>query len=113
MSGIAYEHEDGENPLIYDESEFIKAFISGVYCAQIEEKVAKVECGENFTLALTASGKVYSWGMNIFGQLGLEHSKHAKQNTKNRFSGCKVPTLIEDLDFSDEFVIDIAGGSTH
>lgn len=29
--------------------------------------------GENFTVALSSKGAVYSWGCNEFGQLGLGH----------------------------------------
>lgn len=32
--------------------------------------VVKVAAGENFTVALTVDGKIYTWGSNNAGQLG-------------------------------------------
>ncbi len=34
-------------------------------------KIQKIECGDYFTLALSYDGKLYAWGQNNFGQLGL------------------------------------------
>jgi alpha-tubulin suppressor-like RCC1 family protein len=36
-------------------------------------KVKQIECGSDFSIALTENGEVYTWGSNIFGQLGLGH----------------------------------------
>jgi alpha-tubulin suppressor-like RCC1 family protein len=33
--------------------------------------VSKVECGSSFTLALTDTGDMYSWGFGKSGSLGL------------------------------------------
>ena len=33
--------------------------------------VLKVACGDLFMALLTVEGEVYSWGYNLFGQLGL------------------------------------------
>jgi alpha-tubulin suppressor-like RCC1 family protein len=35
------------------------------------ERVQSVACGDDFTLALTSDGKVFSWGDNNCGQLGI------------------------------------------
>ena len=37
----------------------------------IPEAVVRVACGSNHTLALTQSGRVYTWGQSSHGQLGL------------------------------------------
>ena len=37
----------------------------------IPETVARVSCGSNHSLALTQSGRVYTWGQSSHGQLGL------------------------------------------
>ncbi len=36
-----------------------------------EEKIIKIEAGRNYSLALTSIGRVFSWGNNKFGQLGI------------------------------------------
>jgi alpha-tubulin suppressor-like RCC1 family protein len=50
------------------------------------EKIIAIAAGMHYSLALTASGKVYAWGWNGFGQLGLGDLK--SRNT---------PTLIPNL----------------
>ena len=50
------------------------------------EKIIDIAAGMHYSLALTASGKVYAWGWNGFGQLGLGDLK--SRNT---------PTLIPNL----------------
>ena len=50
------------------------------------EKITAIAAGMHYSLALTASGKVYAWGWNGFGQLGLGDLK--SRNT---------PTLIPNL----------------
>lgn len=37
---------------------------------ELPEKIIKVDCGSDFTIALSSSGKLYAWGSNYFGQLG-------------------------------------------
>jgi VCBS repeat-containing protein len=39
--------------------------------ALASETVVAVAAGANFSLALTDDGKVYAWGYNLFGQLGI------------------------------------------
>ena len=34
------------------------------------KKVSKVACGRHHTLAITRGGEVYSWGLNLSGQVG-------------------------------------------
>lgn len=50
------------------------------------EKIAAIAAGMHYSLALTASGKVYAWGWNGFGQLGLGDLK--SRNT---------PTLVPNV----------------
>jgi E3 ubiquitin-protein ligase HERC2 len=50
----------------------------------LPEKIHAVACGEAHTVAITASGKVLSWGKGEMGQLG-----HG--NTKDQL----LPRLIE------------------
>lgn len=37
-------------------------------------KITKVACGGEHTIALSSLNKLYSWGLNIYGQLGLNHN---------------------------------------
>jgi len=36
-----------------------------------EEKNVNIVCGESFIMALSDDGKLYSWGKNDYGQLGI------------------------------------------
>ena len=38
------------------------------------EKIISISCGNNHALALTQTGKVYAWGYNHAGELGLKHN---------------------------------------
>jgi alpha-tubulin suppressor-like RCC1 family protein len=51
-----------------------------------EEKVKMISCGLHHSLALTENGHVYSWGANVFGQLGV----HSKNHTFEYFDGFVV-----------------------
>ena len=87
--------------------------MKNLFIVEVPEKIVKVQCGILFSLILTWTGKVYSYGWNSYGQLGLNNSKHHKENSSNEIKGCKIPLLIEDLVFDDDFVVDIAAGYTH
>lgn len=50
-------------------------------------KVIDVVCANSFTLAVTKSGHVFSWGTSVYGALGLGDS----------ISSADKPTLIEHL----------------
>lgn len=60
---------------------------------------SKVSCGLSFTLALSLNGDVYSWGRNVYGQLGLGNT-----------NDISVPTLISS---NGSNVVDIACGNNH
>jgi alpha-tubulin suppressor-like RCC1 family protein len=62
------------------------------------EKVTMIAAGMHYSLALSVSGKVYAWGWNGFGQLGLGDLK--SRNT---------PTCIPGL----SGVRTIAAGESH
>ncbi|XP_073139948.1 PH, RCC1 and FYVE domains-containing protein 1-like isoform X2 [Henckelia pumila] len=61
---------------------------------------SRVACGNNLTVALTSSGRVYSMGSPANGQVGVPGSDG------------KTPTCIKG-DISDSFVEEIACGSYH
>ena len=65
-----------------------------------EVKIAAVSCGWQHTMALTNQGFLFSWGLNINGQLGI-----GDYNDRN------VPTVIESL-IADP-VSKISAGHSH
>lgn len=66
----------------------------------LHEKIIQVACGQQHSLALTNDGKVYSWGLGVFGQLG--HS---------RLSDEASPTLIQHLE--GYRIVQVACGAHH
>mmetsp|Transcript_4240 Transcript_4240/g.8110 ORF Transcript_4240/g.8110 Transcript_4240/m.8110 type:complete len:683 (-) Transcript_4240:3860-5908(-) len=52
-------------------------------------KIVQIDAGDSHTLALSGSGRVFSWGGNNFGQLGVGHSLPLAS-----------PRLVADLEFS-------------
>eukprot|EP00026_Physarum_polycephalum_P001542 Phypoly_transcript_01544.p1 GENE.Phypoly_transcript_01544~~Phypoly_transcript_01544.p1 ORF type:complete len:1030 (+),score=135.85 Phypoly_transcript_01544:65-3091(+) len=62
--------------------------------------IVQIDCGDQFSMALTVSGNVYSWGNNKFGQLGLGDS-----DTRS------TPTLVRAL--RGKHIVQIACGAHH
>jgi E3 ubiquitin-protein ligase HERC2 len=62
--------------------------------------VVKVECGSQFSVALTKSGEVYTWGKGDYYRLGHGTDSHQRR-----------PKLIEEL--KDKLVTDVTTGSLH
>lgn len=44
--------------------------------------VIKVECGSQFSVALTRSGSVYTWGKGDYHRLGHGNSEHIRRPKK-------------------------------
>lgn len=68
------------------------------------ETVVKIACGERFSMALTASGKVYCWGDGMYGQLGYDQFN---------MDNATMPIALEDLNLEAGHIVDIACGSKH
>ena len=47
----------------------------------IPEKIKSIKVGTNHVLALSTHGKVYGWGDNTFGQVGVQ-TKRMKDSNK-------------------------------
>ncbi|CAH1402584.1 unnamed protein product [Nezara viridula] len=62
--------------------------------------VIHIECGAQFSLALTKSGQVWTWGKGDYYRLGIGSDQHVRK-----------PTLVEGL--KGEKVIDVAVGALH
>ena len=63
---------------------------------RIQDKVKSVKVGTNHVLALTTNGKVYAWGDNTFGQVGVQTKRIKDARTKEHKRSKVVfePTLI-------------------
>eukprot|EP00451_Oxyrrhis_marina_P039518 CAMPEP_0204392464 /NCGR_PEP_ID=MMETSP0469-20131031/61771_1 /ASSEMBLY_ACC=CAM_ASM_000384 /TAXON_ID=2969 /ORGANISM="Oxyrrhis marina" /LENGTH=568 /DNA_ID=CAMNT_0051386441 /DNA_START=47 /DNA_END=1753 /DNA_ORIENTATION=+ len=63
------------------------------------EKVAKVQGGEQHMAAITAAGKLYTWGYNDFGQLGwgLHGVDRTGQQKPNMVKGVLEPVEVADV----------------
>ncbi|KAH1092928.1 hypothetical protein GLYMA_14G034200v4 [Glycine max] len=68
--------------------------------ALAEHNVCQVACGHSLTVALTTSGRVYTMGSPVYGQLG------------NPQADGKLPILVEGK-LSESFVEEIACGAYH
>jgi len=72
-------------------------------------QVVAVAAGSYHSLALTANGRVYSWGKNDYGQLGYPTSSYDCGESSET---CRsTPRLVADL--QDTFITRIAAGSYH
>lgn len=53
------------------------------YCLPIKSKVIDISCGREHALCLTEDYKIFSWGNNYYGQLGIENFSCNFDSTKN------------------------------
>lgn len=49
-----------------------------------------VACGENYTVAVTKEGQVYSCGNNDYGQLGHEKARKRLREYNKNFRKCAI-----------------------
>jgi len=63
-------------------------------------RLTKITLGAGHAVALSHQGKVYTWGLNLLGQLGVG-------DTEPRWSPTLVPTL------KDAKIVDVASGAGH
>ena len=87
-------NEIKEIPFIITPKENI--FLSNIY----NEKVINVKCGFKHTICIVNGGKIYGWGNNSFGQLGL-----------GNINNILIPNIINiDKSISNEKIIQIQCG---
>ena len=67
----------------------------------VPEAVVDVAIGFEHTVVATAAGRVYSWGSNRFGQLGIQ-DKFLKRTS--------VPQLVE---VTSDSVVNVSAGTAH
>lgn len=68
-------------------------------------KIAKIACGSYHSFAIDDLGRLYSWGLNNFGELGLD------QNVGEDDAVVLEPTRVESL--ADHSIAEVAGGEHH
>jgi alpha-tubulin suppressor-like RCC1 family protein len=66
-------------------------------------KITQIYCGGEHTIALSQTNEFYSWGLNIFGQLGL-----GDEINRNKPELVNIKTME-----SDEIICFIAAGAQH
>uniref|UniRef100_A0A1J3IEE8 Ultraviolet-B receptor UVR8 n=1 Tax=Noccaea caerulescens TaxID=107243 RepID=A0A1J3IEE8_NOCCA len=69
--------------------------------ALIDHDFHRVACGHSLTVGLTTSGKVFTMGSTVYGQLG------------NANADGKLPCLVEDDKLSNDCVEEVACGAYH
>ena len=80
QGGVTFEQEDEDPIIIYEKEEAEKCFYALPFSVKVQdreenqEQIVKVECGMNYNVVLSSTGKVYSWGIANFGQLGQENN---------------------------------------
>jgi hypothetical protein len=72
------------------------------------EKVIMISCGSHHSMALTESGRVYSWGLNNCGQLGISNTYET-----NRPVAVSVDSFIWGKIFSINNIEKISCGREH
>ena len=88
----------GQVSLSQNDQQHTQTFVTKPRPIVFPEKIIVIAAGMHYSLALSVSGRVYAWGWNGFGQLGLGDLK--SRNT---------PTLIPNL----SGVRAIAAGESH
>ena len=66
---------------------------------KISEKIKRVACGVDFTACITVTGKLYTWGFNRWGNLGVESVDNKEHSIVT------TPSIIKSL--SDKRIIDV------
>ena len=87
-------------------------------------KFKQISLGGGHTLGISIEGKLFSWGLNIFGQLGLGHNNNISQPTLIEKIGLLEPSPQREYDSSqynlkeinfkyDKNIIKIKAGPQH
>lgn len=69
------------------------------------KKIEKIACGQYHSFAIDTDGKVWTWGLNNFGETGIREGAGEDDAVILR------PALVESLE--DYRIVDIAGGQHH
>ena len=72
------------------------------------KKIKKIFCGSYTSFAIDDNNKLYAWGINCSGQLGLGHKNNAKKPTEINTNQKNNLCLLEN-----EYIKQIVGGGLH
>lgn len=103
LQGLLFWHStDNMKPRVFsDETENIEQIPSTPFDIGFPVPICKVACGEMFTVALSVLGRVYSYGDNRYGALGLDED------------ALLITQFPEEVKGARKFVTDIACGYHH
>lgn len=92
--------------LIYSNNGLFKASpidLSDEFNLNEDEKIIKLACGSNFSLALTNKNQLYSFGNNEYGQLG-----------NGKLQERRILNITNNITFQDgDYIKDVVCGGTH
>ncbi len=72
------------------------------FLLETEERIISVSAGMFYTLVLTNNGRVFAWGLNKFGQLGIGTTEFKQMPTQVIFDGLKNKEYIASLHLCSE-----------
>ncbi|XP_060103049.1 probable E3 ubiquitin-protein ligase HERC6 [Heteronotia binoei] len=72
-------------------------------------KVIQVACGHYHTIALTKDGKVFSWGQNTYGQLGIEGGEVSSHFQPQKVSLDGIPLAQVAAGGAQSFALSLSG----
>jgi hypothetical protein len=100
QSGKVYEYlvkdykRGNSKKYIYSE---LKSFLNYSFK---NEKIVMISCGGWHSLALTESGRVFGWGDNTFGQLGVDVDYYSSEPIIIELNGLKIKKISCGLSYS-------------
>ncbi len=77
---------------------------------KIPDKISRIACGKDFSACLTNKGKLYTWGNNKWGNLGISISQLTPDEVINS-SIINQPTLVKSI--YNETLIQVVCGDKH
>ena len=78
----------------------------------ILSNIGCISCGDNFTMAVTRNGKVYGWGSNDVGQLGINNSSFYESKNMLRQTTMQI-SMQRNTFFGGQIAIPQAGGANN
>jgi alpha-tubulin suppressor-like RCC1 family protein len=102
----------GDNSII---DRFAPVEITSNFKLNDNERIVNISLGGYHSAALSSQGRVFTWGSNEWGQLGIKHRRSFFSNKPNNYFFEKTPVDISNLieTKSNEKIINIHLGDDH